>query len=123
MRTTGDFPAKGERPGEPLAFNRYKRHSVAAGIRQKYLAGTVFYFHDPTKSLLWSAKIELRTSRCEEILVMQSAKDRLGSDGVRFSAAMARIWMRVVAIGGRGIWDAWTQRHMRTRGIVVRNPV
>ncbi|SRR5258708_5482963 len=72
---------------------------------------------------LWCAKIELRTSRCEKILVMQSAKDRLGSDGVRFSAAMARIWMRVVAIGGRGIWDAWTRRHTRTRGIVVRNPV
>src|SRR5450759_3172698 len=71
---------------------------------------------------LWSAKIESRTGRCEEILVMQSAKDRLGTDGVRFSAAMARIWMRVVAIDGRGIWDAWTQRHVRTRGIVVRNP-
>jgi hypothetical protein len=54
--------------------------------------------------------------------VMQSAKDRLGTDGVRFSAAMARIWMRVVAIDGRGIWDAWTQRRVRTRGIVVRNP-
>ena len=71
---------------------------------------------------VWPAKIESRTGRCEEILVMQSAKDRLGTDGVRFSAAMARIWMRVVAIDGRGIWDAWTQRHVRTCGIVVRNP-
>ena len=32
---------------------------------------------------------------------MQPAKDRIGMDGIRFSAAMARIWMWVVEIGAR----------------------
>jgi hypothetical protein len=39
---------------------------------------------------LWSAKIALRTGGREEVFVMQPAKDRIGTDGVRFSATMSR---------------------------------
>jgi len=34
---------------------------------------------------------------------MQPAKDRIGADGIRFSAAMTRIWMWVFKIGERRI--------------------
>lgn len=44
---------------------------------------------------------------------MQAAKDRVGPDRVRFSTAMARIWMWVVGSGERRIVDTGTQRHMR----------
>ena len=53
---------------------------------------------------------------------MQSAKDRIGADGIRFSAAVARIWMWVVDIGERRIGNTGTQRHVRTPGIVMANP-
>ena len=53
---------------------------------------------------------------------MQSAKDRFGQDGIRISAAMARIWMSVVEIGERRIGNTGTQRHVRARGIIMGNP-
>ena len=49
---------------------------------------------------------------------MQPAKDRIGMDGIRFSAAMARIWMWVVEIGERRIGNTGTQRHVRAPGVV-----
>jgi hypothetical protein len=36
---------------------------------------------------------------------MQPAKDRIDTDGIRFSAAMARIWTWVFKIGERRIRD------------------
>jgi hypothetical protein len=53
---------------------------------------------------------------------VQPAKDRIGTDGIRFSAAVARIWMRLVDVGGRRIRYARTQRHVRTPRIVPGNP-
>jgi hypothetical protein len=49
---------------------------------------------------------------------MQPTQDRLGADGVRFSAAMARIGMWVLDRGERQIRDTGTQRQVRTPGIV-----
>ena len=43
---------------------------------------------------------------------MQPAKDRIGMDGIRFSAAMTRIWVWEVKIGERRIRDTGTQGHM-----------
>ena len=53
---------------------------------------------------------------------MQAAKDRISTDGIRFSAAMARIWMWMVEIGERRIGNTGTQRHVRTPGIVMGDP-
>jgi len=53
---------------------------------------------------------------------VQPAKDRIGTDGIRFSAAVARIWMRVVEIGERRIGYTGTQRHVRAPGIVMKHP-
>jgi hypothetical protein len=50
---------------------------------------------------------------------MQPGKDRFGSDGIRLSAAMARIWMWVVEIGQRRIGNTGTQRHVRAPGFVT----
>jgi hypothetical protein len=52
---------------------------------------------------------------------MQPAKDRVDTYGVRFSAAMARMRLWVVAIARRQIGNARTQRHVWTRGIVIAN--
>lgn len=41
---------------------------------------------------------------------MQSVKDRIGTDGIQFCAAMARIWMWVVEIGERRIGNTGTHR-------------
>ena len=49
---------------------------------------------------------------------MQSAKDRTSTDGIRFSAAVARIGMWTVEIGERRIGNTGTQRNVRTSGIV-----
>jgi hypothetical protein len=46
----------------------------------------------------------------EEVFVMQAAEDRIGMDGIRFSAAMARIGMRMVDIGEWRIGDTGTKR-------------
>jgi hypothetical protein len=53
---------------------------------------------------------------------MQPAKDEIGMDGVRLSAAMARFGMRVGELGERRIGNTGTQRHMGAPCIVVRNP-
>jgi hypothetical protein len=53
---------------------------------------------------------------------MQPAKDRIGMDGIRFSAAMTRSWVWVVKIGERRIRDTGAQGHMWTRPIVMGNP-
>jgi hypothetical protein len=52
---------------------------------------------------------------------MQPAKDRVGTYGVRFSAAMARMRLWVVVIARRRIGNARTQRHVWTSGIVIAN--
>jgi hypothetical protein len=52
---------------------------------------------------------------------MRPAKDLVGTYGVRFSAAMARMRFWVVAIAWRRIGNARTQRHVWTRGIVIAN--
>lgn len=70
---------------------------------------------------LWSAKIESCIDRREEVFVMQSAKDRLGSDGVRLFAMMARSRFLIVAIRWGRIGNTQTQRHVRTSGIVMGN--
>ena len=54
--------------------------------------------------------------------MMQAAKDRIGTDRVRFSTAMARIWTWVVESGERRIGDTGTQRHVRPPGIVMGDP-
>jgi len=71
---------------------------------------------------LWSAEIESSAARREDVFVMQPAKDRIGMDGIRFSAAMTRIWVWEVKIGERRIRDTGTQGHMWTRPIVMGNP-
>jgi hypothetical protein len=43
--------------------------------------------------------------------MVQPAKDRIGTDGIRFSAAMARTWMQVAEIGGRRIGYKPSWRH------------
>jgi hypothetical protein len=53
---------------------------------------------------------------------MQSAKDRISTHGIRFSAAMARIWMEVIKMGEQRIGNAGTQRHVRAPGIVMGDP-
>ncbi len=53
---------------------------------------------------------------------MQPAKDRIDTDGIRFSATMARIWTWVFKIGERRIGSTGTRRHVRAPGIVMRNP-
>lgn len=50
---------------------------------------------------------------------MQPAENRMGSDRIGLLAAMTRYWLLVVGIGGRGIRNTRTQRHVRTPGIVV----
>jgi hypothetical protein len=40
---------------------------------------------------------------------MQPAKDRIDTDGIRFSAAMARIWTWVFKIGERWVGNTGTQ--------------
>jgi hypothetical protein len=41
---------------------------------------------------------------------MQPAEDRIGTNRIGFSAAMARIWMRAVDVGGRRIRYALLER-------------
>ena len=53
---------------------------------------------------------------------MQSAKNRLSADDVRFAAAVARTGLLVVAIHRRQIGNARTERHVWTVGIVMGNP-
>ena len=52
---------------------------------------------------------------------MQPTQDRLGVDGVRFSAAMARIGLWGLDMGERRIGETGTERHVRTAKIVVGN--
>jgi len=53
---------------------------------------------------------------------MQPAQDRIDTDGIRFSAAIARIWTSVLKIGVRRIGNSGTQRHVRAPGVVMGNP-
>jgi hypothetical protein len=53
---------------------------------------------------------------------MQAAKDRIDTDGIRFSTSMARICTWEFKIGERRIGNAGTQRHVRAPGIVMGNP-
>ena len=50
---------------------------------------------------------------------MQPTQDRLGVDGVRFSAAMARIGLWGLDMGERRIGETGAERHVRTAKIVV----
>src|SRR6266404_561402 len=77
---------------------------------------------DHVKRGLWSAKIALRTGGREEVFVMQPAKNRIGTDGVRFSATMSRSRLRNDLHGGRWIGNTRTKRHVRTPGIVMAYP-
>ena len=54
---------------------------------------------------------------------MQPAKDRIDTDGIRFSAAMARIWTWVFKIGERRIGNTGTQRHVWAPGVVRLSPL
>jgi hypothetical protein len=54
--------------------------------------------------------------------VMQPAKDRYGSDGIRLSAAIARIGYRVHEGTDGRIRDTGTQGNMGTGPIVMGNP-
>ena len=51
----------------------------------------------PAFAALWSAKTQSRTGRREEVFVMQSAEDRIGTDCIGFPVAMARTGLLVVA--------------------------
>jgi hypothetical protein len=42
--------------------------------------------------LVSSAKTQLCAGGRKGVFVMQPAKDRIGTDGIRFSATIARIW-------------------------------
>ena len=53
---------------------------------------------------------------------MQSTQNRTGTDGIRVSAAMTRIWIGMVELAERRIGYTRTQRHMWAPCIVVRNP-
>lgn len=44
---------------------------------------------------------------------MPSDENRFDSDRVGFGAAMVRIGLFIVVMGGRRIWNAWAQRHFR----------
>ena len=71
---------------------------------------------------LWSAKTQSRTGRREGVFVMQSAEDRIGTDGIRFPVAMARTGLLVVAPRARRIGNTRTQRRVRAPGIVMGDP-
>ncbi len=51
--------------------------------------------------------------------MVQTAKDRLGADHVGLFAAMARLGLLVIAIGGRRVGNTRAQRHVRTSSIVM----
>ena len=53
---------------------------------------------------------------------MESAKDRIGADGVGFSAAMARTGVSEFENTWWWIRNTWAERHVRTPGIVMRDP-
>jgi hypothetical protein len=57
---------------------------------------------------VWSAEIESSARGREKVFVMQPAQDRIGANRLGFSAAMARVWMRVVDVGGRRIRNTGT---------------
>ena len=61
-------------------------------------------------------KIASRTGGRDEVFVVQPAKDRIATDGIRLFAAMARIRMQVVEIGMQRIGYTGTQRHVGTPG-------
>ena len=71
---------------------------------------------------LWSAKISSRIGGRQEVFVMQPAKDRIATDGIRFSAAIARIWTWVFKKGEGRIGNTGTQCRVRAPGIVMGNP-
>jgi hypothetical protein len=73
-------------------------------------------------SWLWSAIIQLRAGQREGIFVMQPAKDRFGSDGIRLSAAMARIGDREDEGADRRIGTTGTQRHVWASAVVMGDP-
>jgi hypothetical protein len=76
-----------------------------------------------TKSCpLWSAKTLSRAGQREGIFVMQPAKDGFGSDGIRLSAAIVRIWNRVHEGTDGRIGNTGTQRHVRAPGVVMGSP-
>ena len=90
---------------------------MGLGIMEKqgeYIAGD--------KYRLWCANIRSRGSWREMVLVMQSAKDRLGADGVRVVVAVTRTGLSEVENCWWRIRNAWAQRHVWTPGIVVRDP-
>jgi len=53
---------------------------------------------------------------------VQSAEDRLGSDRVRFPAALARIGLSDVANGRGRTGNTRTERHVRTGSVVMGGP-
>ena len=55
---------------------------------------------------LWSAKTRLSAGSYEGVFMMQPAKDRIGTDGIRFFAAIARMGTWVDAGADRGMGDA-----------------
>ena len=69
----------------------------------------------------WALTEFLRMTGREKVFVMQPTQDRLGMDGIRLSAAMARFGMRVGECERR-IGNTRTQRHMGAPCIVVCNP-
>ena len=67
-------------------------------------------------------KTESRTRGRKEVFVMQPAKDRVGMDGIRFSAAMTQIVVSFVKIGVRRIRNTGSQGHVRAPGIIMTDP-
>jgi hypothetical protein len=68
---------------------------------------------------VWSANIRSSTDGRKEVLVMQSAKNRPGSDGVRFFSAMARSGFVVAVIRRGRIRNTGPEGHVRAPEIVV----
>src|SRR5438552_594616 len=86
-----------------------------SATRRREIARSVLFW-------VWSAKTQSRTRGREEVFVMQSAEDRIGTDCVGFPVAMARTGLLVVTPRGRRIGNTRTQRHVRAPGIVMGDP-
>ena len=71
---------------------------------------------------VWSATVQSRAGQREGIFVMQAAKDRFGSDGIRLSAAMARIGTREDEGTDWRIGNTGTQPHVWASAVVMGDP-
>jgi hypothetical protein len=71
---------------------------------------------------VWSATIQSRAGQREGIFVMQPAKDRFASDGIRLSAAMARIGNREDEGTDRRIGNTGTPPHVWASAVVMGDP-